>query len=67
MPELLADKSAGVLVDSIDAAVDAVAVAASLDRAEVRRQAVLRFGVDRMVDEYLAVYQQVLRATRARL
>ncbi len=66
MPELLADKSAGVLVDSVDAAVDAVAVAAALDRGDVRRQAVSRFGVDRMVDAYLAVYRQVLGATPAR-
>jgi len=28
----------------------------SLDRARIRRRAVARFGVDRMVDEYAAVY-----------
>ncbi len=27
-----------------------------LDRARVRQRAVARFGVDRMVDEYVAVY-----------
>ena len=31
-----------------------------LDRAGVRRTVEQRFGVDRMVDEYLAVYRSVL-------
>ena len=60
MAELLVDRSSGVLVDSLDEAVDAVAVAAKLDRAEVRRQAVPRFGVDQMVEAYLSVYRRVL-------
>lgn len=37
----------------------------TLDRAMVRRTAVARFGVERMVDQYLAVYESVL-ARRAR-
>ena len=32
-----------------------------LDRAKVRQQAVERFGADRMVEDYLRVYEQILR------
>ncbi len=60
MPELVVPGVNGALVDSVDAAVDAVGTVTTLDRRGVRRSAEERFGVDRMVDEYLAVYRTVL-------
>ena len=41
-------------------AVAAVGPAAGVERQAIRTVAVARFGVDRMVDEYLAAYGQLL-------
>ena len=41
-------------------AVLAVEQTAALDRAKIRGIAVERFGVDRMVDQYVAVYEQAI-------
>ncbi len=45
---------------AVDAAVAAIGPATRLDRAAVRAQAQRRFGVDRMVTDYLRVYEQLL-------
>ena len=50
----------GYLVDGVDDAVASVAQAGSLDRKEIRKQTITRFGRDRMADEYLAAYAQLL-------
>ena len=50
----------GYLADDVDQAVDAVSRAVQLDRAAVRAQAISRFSVDRMVDGYLAEYEEML-------
>ncbi|CAN5309356.1 glycosyltransferase family 4 protein [soil metagenome] len=60
MAEVIDDGITGFAVTGIDEAVDAVAGAVALDRQVVRDTAERRFGVDRMVDEYLAVYETVL-------
>jgi glycosyltransferase involved in cell wall biosynthesis len=60
MPELIEPGVNGVLVADVDAAVAAVSDVVSLDRAAVRASAVRRFHVDRMVDEYLALYRRLL-------
>jgi glycosyltransferase involved in cell wall biosynthesis len=60
MTEVVDEGVTGFLVDDADAAVGAVAAAAVLDRAAVRERAEQRFGVDRMVTEYLAVYERLL-------
>ena len=60
MGELIEDGTTGYLVDDVEGAVAAVARAASLDRAAIRVRAVARFGVARMVDEYLRVYAEVV-------
>jgi hypothetical protein len=44
-------------VDAVDDAVEAVAMAGSLDRLQIRRQAVERFDRARMIDEYLEAYE----------
>jgi glycosyltransferase involved in cell wall biosynthesis len=61
MPELIDPGVTGFLVATPDAAVAAVAQAAALDRPAIRARAVARFGKERMVDEYLAAYAEVLR------
>ncbi|HET7664640.1 MAG TPA: glycosyltransferase family 4 protein [Mycobacterium sp.] len=59
MPEVVDEGVTGFLVDDVGQAVRAVADAALLDRRAVRAQAALRFGVDRMVDEYVRVYERI--------
>jgi hypothetical protein len=48
----------------VDGAVAAVAGAGALDRAEIRRTAVARFGRDRMTAEYLDTYAELLDRRR---
>jgi glycosyltransferase involved in cell wall biosynthesis len=50
----------GYLAADVESAAATVDAAASLDRAAVRARAVARFGVDRMVDDYLHVYETIL-------
>jgi glycosyltransferase involved in cell wall biosynthesis len=63
MAEVVDEGVTGLLVDGVAAAVRAVERAAALDRAACRARAVERFSSERMVDDYLRVYEQVL--TRA--
>jgi glycosyltransferase involved in cell wall biosynthesis len=60
MPELIDEGRTGFLVDTTEQAVAAVGLARHADRQAIRKVAVARFGVDRMVDEYLAAYGQLL-------
>jgi glycosyltransferase involved in cell wall biosynthesis len=60
MPEVIDTGVTGYLAADIEAAAAAVEAAAALDRAVVRARAVARFGVDRMVDDYLRVYAAIL-------
>ena len=66
MAELIEDGKTGFLVDDVPEAVAAVDRAATLDRAAIRTQAVARFGIARMVDEYLQAYAEVLRLRSVR-
>ncbi len=50
----------GYLADDVLTAVAAVALAIRLDRSAVRERAVARFGVTRMVEQYLAAYRRLL-------
>ncbi len=59
MGELIEDGVTGFLVDDVTAAASAVERAASLDRGAIRADAVARFDVARMVDDYLAAYATV--------
>lgn len=61
MAEVIDDGVTGFAVSTQDAAVAAVGIAAWLDRDLVRETARRRFGVDRMVEEYLAVYERILQ------
>ena len=60
MRELVDDGVTGFLVDGLEPAVAAVGRVGGLDRARCRGAAELRFSARRMVDDYLAVYGQVL-------
>lgn len=60
MKEVIDVGVTGFLVDDAKAGADAVPRAAALDRAAIRKTAERRFGVQRMVDEYVAVYERVL-------
>jgi glycosyltransferase involved in cell wall biosynthesis len=64
MPELVDDGVTGFLVDDVGGAAGAVGSVAALDRARIRAVAVRRFGRDRMIDEYLAVYRAVVDRER---
>lgn len=59
MQEVVDEGVTGFLVDDIPEAVRAVEQAASLDRRTVRATAAARFGVDRMVDDYVRVYERI--------
>jgi glycosyltransferase involved in cell wall biosynthesis len=60
MRELIDDGVTGFLVDSPDAAVDAIARIDQIDRAACRAAVSARFTVDRMADRYLALYREIL-------
>jgi glycosyltransferase involved in cell wall biosynthesis len=54
----------GMIFDTLDDMVEGLPRVLALSRRGVRDHAVARFGVDRMVDEYVAVYQRLVRAHR---
>jgi glycosyltransferase involved in cell wall biosynthesis len=60
MPEVVDEGVTGLLAGNVAEAVVAVDQAAVLNRGLVRARAVSRFGADRMVGEYLRVYERVL-------
>ena len=60
MPELIEDGITGFLVDTPEQAVAAIEGAQEIDRKVVRQAVIDRFSVDRMADEYLALYRRIL-------
>src|SRR5437667_11983805 len=60
MPEILDPGVTGFLVDSVDAAVDAIGRIGEIDRAACRAAVSERFSVDRMADRYLELYRLLL-------
>lgn len=58
--EVVEEGRTGFIVDDVSSAVDAVARAGALDRRAIRARCAERFSRDRMVDEYLRVYEQVM-------
>ncbi|RJP86750.1 MAG: glycosyltransferase family 4 protein [Desulfobacteraceae bacterium] len=61
MPELIENGKSGFLVGNVDEAVEAVARIPEIDRATCRRHVERRFTVDRMIDEYINVYETILK------
>src|SRR5712671_3057698 len=60
MPELIDHGVTGFLVDSVNAAVDAIGRIGEIDRAACRAAVSARFTVDGMADRYLALYRSLL-------
>ncbi|MDX1777461.1 MAG: glycosyltransferase [Thermodesulfobacteriota bacterium] len=60
MPELIEDNKNGFLVKLLDEAIDAVARIKEIDRAYCRRHVEQYFTIDRMIEEYIQVYETVL-------
>jgi glycosyltransferase involved in cell wall biosynthesis len=60
MAEIVDEGVTGFLVGGVDEAVAAVERAATIDRAACRAAATARFSAERMVDDYLRVYEDVL-------
>ena len=58
--ELVDDGVTGGIFDSFDALVDGLPRVLALDRSDVRRRAVERFGPDRMVAEHVQVYLRLV-------
>lgn len=63
MQELIENRTNGFLVQSIEEAIAAVERLPEIERSDARRSVESRFTVDRMVDEYIAVYEQILAGT----
>jgi glycosyltransferase involved in cell wall biosynthesis len=61
MAEVVDEGVTGSLVHTVEEAVAAVARIATIDRAGCRERAHKRFGVDRMVTDYLDVYHAICR------
>ncbi len=60
MAEIIVEGEGGFIVADIEGAVTAVGRVATLEAAAVRATVESRFDVNRMVDEYLTAYRQVL-------
>ena len=60
MPEVVDEAVTGYLVGDVPSAIDAVAAALLLERSRVSARARERFSPDRMVTDYLRVYEQLL-------
>ena len=60
MPELIEHGVTGFLVDTFDEAVAAIARIGELDRAACRRSVERHFGVDRMAEDYVRLYERLL-------
>jgi glycosyltransferase involved in cell wall biosynthesis len=60
MPEIVEHGRTGFLIDSPEAAVEAIEWAGSIDRQLTSESVARRFSVDRMADEYLALYRRIL-------
>src|SRR5688500_350079 len=63
--ELVEDGVTGLVFDDLEQMVQGLGRVLALDRGKVNARAVARFGVDRMVDEYLAAYRKVIAGTPA--
>jgi len=61
MPELIENGQNGFLVSNVNEAAAAVARLQEIDRATCRGHVERRFTVERMIDEYVHVYEMIIR------
>src|SRR5215203_3903823 len=66
VPEIIDDAKSGVIIDTIEAAADAVQKVRSMDRRLVRQAFEARFSVAQMTENYLKVYNELLLTPRKR-
>jgi glycosyltransferase involved in cell wall biosynthesis len=64
MPELIENGKSGFLVNNVDEAIETVARIKELDRATCRGYVERHFTVERMINEYIQVYEKILDAQR---
>lgn len=62
MAEIIDHGITGYLVDDMAQAITAIERAAEIDRARVRQAVIDRFSIERMADDYLALYRRILGA-----
>jgi glycosyltransferase involved in cell wall biosynthesis len=60
MPELIQDCKTGFLVNTVDEAVSAVGQLKNITRRDCYEWSVSQFSCDKMVDDYLKLYEQIL-------
>ena len=65
VPEIVKPGVGGIYVDDFAAMVEQVRRIGEIDRAGVRRLALQRFDVSRMVDDYLSIFQRLVGASEA--
>lgn len=61
MPELIENEINGFLVDDVDGALGALEKLSSIDRKRCREIVEEKFSVNRMVDDYIKVYEKILK------
>ncbi|MFC1544954.1 glycosyltransferase family 4 protein [Gemmatimonadota bacterium] len=64
MPELIKNGKNGFLVNTVEEAIGAVAKIKDIDRASCRRHVERYFTIDRMVEQYIQVYEMILGKTK---
>jgi glycosyltransferase involved in cell wall biosynthesis/quercetin dioxygenase-like cupin family protein len=64
MPEIIVDGATGFLVRTSEEMAEAVAKVKRLDRFQCRKWVEERFTVNRMVEDYLRVYERIMERTR---
>ena len=64
MSELIETGKSGFLVNNVDEAIETVAHIKEIDRTYCRRQVERHFTVDRMINEYIQVYEMILDSER---
>jgi len=65
--EVVDDAITGLVFGTLDEMTGGLDRVFALDRRRVREHAVARFGIDRMVDEYVAVYRRIIEARRSQV
>jgi glycosyltransferase involved in cell wall biosynthesis len=61
MPELIENGKSGFLVNNVDEAIETVARIKEIDRAYCRHRVERHFTVNRMINEYIQVYEMILQ------
>ncbi|MGH8773423.1 MAG: glycosyltransferase, partial [Burkholderiales bacterium] len=64
VPEVIEDKVSGFIVDNVGQALQAVAEIRAFDRGRARREFEKRFTSTRMANDYLRVYESLIRSRK---